>query len=229
MFRDIVKNSDCDDVIKFDLKEAVHLIKRADKSSTYEDSHTMKPNGFVFHESRCGSTLAANALIAMEPTQNRVYSESTPPIAAIKACGLQGSRCPAGTAAALFKDVIFLMGRTNDVNENHLFFKIQSIGTKYIDIFLQAFPRTPWIFIYRNPIHVMMSQLEMGASRANCVHQLRDVPKDTRQILADMGTSVRDLNPEGRCALHLVSVMEENYSLELQVIIIKNLIQNSFL
>lgn len=170
----------------------------------------MKPNGFVFHESRCGSTLAANALIAMEPSQNRVYSESSPPIQAIKACGLGGRECAEGTAVKLFKDVIFLMGRTDDVNEKNLFFKIQSIGTKYIDIFLEAFPSTPWIFVYRKPTHIMISQLAMGVKRANCVHQLRDVPKETRQMLADQGMSVRGLNPEQKCALHLVSVTVQN-------------------
>lgn len=208
MFRDLVGNSNCENPLLFDLKEAVHLIKKADKSSTYENSHTMKPKGFVFHESRCGSTLAANALIAAEPTQNRVYSESTPPITALRACGLGGRDCSDGTAAKLFKDVIYVMGRTNDENESNLFFKIQSIGTKYIDVFLEAFPKTPWIFIYRNPIHVMMSQLEMGAKRANCVHQLKDVPKETRQMLGDMGMQVHDLIPEEKCALHLVSVAQ---------------------
>ena len=40
----------------------------------------VKPSGFVFHESRVGSTLVANMLAAV-PT-NIVYSESAPPPAA---------------------------------------------------------------------------------------------------------------------------------------------------
>ncbi len=211
MFRDLVQKSSCNsEYIEYDLKEAVRLIRNADKNNSYpdSDSHTMKPKGFVFHESRCGSTLAANALAAMEPSRHRVYSESTPPILALRACGMDGGKdCPIGTAVALFRDVVYVMGRTDDINEENLFFKIQSIGTKYIDIVLKAFPATPWIFIYRDPVQVMMSQLEVGAARANCVHQLRDVPPSGMKLLQDRGLSMKSLSPEEKCALHLVSIL----------------------
>lgn len=36
------------------------------------------PRGFVYHETRCGSTLVANMLAA--PSSNRVFSESKPPV-----------------------------------------------------------------------------------------------------------------------------------------------------
>lgn len=36
------------------------------------------PRGFVYHETRCGSTLVANMLAGLEP--NRVFSESKPPV-----------------------------------------------------------------------------------------------------------------------------------------------------
>jgi hypothetical protein len=206
MFRDIVGNSHCEEPIRFDLKEAVALIKDAEDKSklSHPKSHTLEPNGFVFHESRCGSTLAANAFAAMEPSRHRVYSESTPPIVAMKACGYGGRDCPKGTVIALFQDVIYLMGRTDDLGEKHLFFKIQSIGTKYIDIVMDAFPFTPWIFIYRDPIHIMMSQLEHGAERANCVHQLRDVPDEKMKYISDRGLTMSGLSSEEKCALHLV-------------------------
>jgi len=206
MFRDLTQASYCNEhSFTLDLKDAVRFIQQANENGTHPNSHTMTPKGFVFHESRCGSTLAANALAAMEPSHHRVYSESTPPIIALRTCGLGGKECPKGTAIALFRDVVYLMGRTNDAMERDLFFKIQSIGTKYIDIVLNAFPETPWIFIYRHPIHVMMSQLQMGPNRANCVHQLADVPKQKMEMIEEKGLTMSRLSPEDKCALHLVS------------------------
>ncbi|CAN0443494.1 unnamed protein product, partial [Hapterophycus canaliculatus] len=37
----------------------------------------LPPKGFVYHETRCGSTLVANMLAALPPS--RVFSESKPP------------------------------------------------------------------------------------------------------------------------------------------------------
>lgn len=69
--------------------------------------HTMKPTGFVFHESRCGSTLVANSLAAFDPEKNRVYSESDPPITAAKLFDSNYEE----ESIQLLRDVIFLMGK----------------------------------------------------------------------------------------------------------------------
>ena len=70
-----------------------------------DDVHTMPPSGFVFHESRVGSTLVANALTAMDPEGHRVYSESDPINQALKACEGVLSTCDMEANAALFRDV----------------------------------------------------------------------------------------------------------------------------
>jgi len=214
MFRDLVKKSDCsNDGFELDLKMIV------DKARNYDDAqydtpddeknvHHMDPTGFVFHESRCGSTLVANSLAAMDPAANRVYSESAPPVSAVRVCGPDGSHCPPGRAAELLRDVIYLMGRTNDPNEQHLFFKIQSIGTKAIHVFLEAFPDVPWIFVYREPVQIMMSQLAHGVESANCVHQLRDVPQKTIDAMEEEGKDLDSLTPVEKCALHLSLLCE---------------------
>jgi hypothetical protein len=164
----------------------------------------MHPTGFVFHESRCGSTLAANSLAAMDPAKHRVYSESSPGITALKACGQHGSDCPPGRAAQLIQDVLYLMGRTNDVQERHLFLKIQSIGAKSIHVMRSAFPNVPWVFIYRDPVQVMMSQVAQGVERANCVRQMKDLDPKSIALMKESGKSLDTLEPEDKCALHLV-------------------------
>jgi len=205
MFRDLKQNSNCD-TIQLDLKTVVDLAREYDE--TNDDVHAMSPSGFVFHESRCGSTLVANALAAMDPESTRVYSESGPPVTAVNVCGIDGSSCPKGRALELLRDVIYLMGRTNDEGEEHLFFKIQSIGTKHIEVFLEAFPDTPWIFVYREPVQIMMSQLEHGAKSANCVRQLRDIPPEKIEQIHEMGKGVKTLTSVEKCALHLSLLCE---------------------
>lgn len=70
MFRDVLSQSPaCTDRIRVDLASAVALVREYDDSSSStsgrKDEDEVKPTilnlrGVVFHESRCGSTLAAN-------------------------------------------------------------------------------------------------------------------------------------------------------------------------
>mmetsp|Transcript_56818 Transcript_56818/g.169646 ORF Transcript_56818/g.169646 Transcript_56818/m.169646 type:complete len:446 (-) Transcript_56818:42-1379(-) len=219
MFRDLVgKSQDCSNgSFRMDLKEVAKLARAHDNEAMraaggrVEDAATraMEPTGFVFHESRCGSTLAANTLAAMSPDSSRVYSESPPPLKAMIACGEAGEKCAGsiGSAAALLKDAVYMMGRTNDPEERHLFFKVQSIGTRFIKVFRRAFPDTPWIFVYRDPVQVMMSHLDMPhMERANCVRPRASPPNSVRDLVRSEGMKVSSLTHEEYCAAHLATI-----------------------
>ena len=98
------------------------------------------------------------------------------------------------------------MGRTDDPKERYLFFKIQSVGTRYVRTFREAFPETPWAFVYRDPVQVMMSHLDKPhADKANCVRPRFDPPDSVSDLVAGSGRTVRDLTDEEYCAAHLVS------------------------
>lgn len=206
MFRLLVKRS-CNsrNTFTYDLRKIVEQATAMDNDPDAVGVHVMKPTGFVFHESRCGSTVVANALAAMEPAEHRVYSESGPPIDAMKSCDSHGKICPPHRAAELLRDVVYLMGRTGDPNERRLFFKIQSLGTKSIDVMTEAFPDTPWIFVYRDPVQIMMSQLKRTFKHANCVQQQRrgELSMETAKFLASIERKVEDLSLVEKCALHL--------------------------
>ena len=170
---------------------------------------TLKLSGVVFHESRCGSTLVANALAAMNPAENRVYSESAPPIAALRNfCGEDYSRCSLKQAARILSDIIYLMSRSRDPLEERVFFKIQSIGTRNIEVFQTAFPHTPWIFVYRDPVQVMMSQLANGPKYANCVRPRTGKSSLVSGLSHFKGVRIKDLSDEEYCALHLATITE---------------------
>ena len=70
----------------------------------------------VFHESRCGSALTANLLVAVDPAGHRVYSESpAPPVQALyQVCGEVYSICSRHVAAAVLQNVVYMMSRSSD-------------------------------------------------------------------------------------------------------------------
>ena len=147
----------------------------------------------------------ANSLTAMNPAANRVYSESNPLNTALKTDNPQ-----------LLRDVVYLMGRTNSVEEEHMFFKVSSIGAKRISVMRQAFPDTPWIFVYREPVQTMMSHLDPakidvsknGRIMAVCTRARRDPPQDLHDLVKQQGRRVGDLSDQEFCAAHLASLCE---------------------
>ena len=217
MFRDLVaKSIHCSrrrsQQIRMDLQS---IAEEARKYDNRDDTATrsMEPAGFAFHESRCGSTLVANSLMAMDPEANRVYSESPPPLNAAKMISEDDG--PDSSAVRLLRDVIYMMGRTNDNQEQRLFFKIQSIGTKSLPAFSKAFPQTPWIFIHRDPVQVMMSHLKTkDKTEAVCTRSRSAPPTDLVALVKarDPSAKVTRLSTEDYCAAHLASLCEAAYS-----------------
>ena len=216
MFRDLVaKSIHCsgEGKIRVDLQSIVEEA-RAHDARKDTATRSMEPAGFVFHESRCGSTLVANSLMAMEPDVNRVYSESPPPVTAAKMISTDTDGHDS-SAVRLLRDVIYMMGRTNDAREQRLFFKIQSIGTKSIPAFMKAYPKTPWIFIHRDPVQVMMSHLKIkGKTEAVCTRSRSAPPSDLVALIQshDPSAKVKRLSTEDFCAAHLASLCEAAYN-----------------
>ena len=208
MFRMLVTNSDCDDranIMKVDLAKVVHQAKEYDKAIQEGDTsvHVIPPRGAVFHESRVGSTLAANSLAAMNPDAHRVYSESAPMNAALKGCesSNQDDNCTKEAHIQLLRDVVAMMGRTNSSRESSMFFKVSSIGSKRVNLFQKAFPDVPWIFIFRDPVQTMMSHLdpskvrvENGRAAAVCTKGQRHPPVDLIELVEASGYEADDLS-----------------------------------
>ena len=226
MFRDVIHSSECgqgNPTYQYDLYQAVQAVKAYDaqlpslshnnKTHSTATVHTLELGGVVFHESRCGSTLVANLMQLHNPQENIVYSESPPPIHILRFADSTEDEpmLNANLAATMLQDVIHLMSRSKDPAKKRVFFKIQSIGSLSIPTFRQAFPETPWIFVYRNPTEVLMSHLKAG-ERANCVQtRTRAIPQrihDTvqRSSLGDVDPLSLDI-PQ-YCAAHLATLTE---------------------
>jgi hypothetical protein len=114
-----------------------------------------EPDGFVFHQSRCGSTLVARMLGAL--TGSTSLSEA-PPIDAILQLGLAAGWDEARHVAAL-RNVVGAYGRRGDRRDGPFFVKLDSWHTLALPLFRAAFPTVPWVFLYRDPTEILVSQM----------------------------------------------------------------------
>jgi len=127
----------------------------------------LKPSGFIFHMSRCGSTLVSQMLAALD--SNIVVSEASPIDTVVQAHhwrpDLDIERQSRWLAA-----MIGAFGQKRCGNESRYFIKLDCWHTLALPLFRRAFPDVPWIFLYRDPIEVMVSQLRMPGTQM--------IPKD---------------------------------------------------
>jgi hypothetical protein len=108
------------------------------------------PDGLIFHMSRCGSTLVSQMLAAS--AANTVLSEARPLDDALLAEAMGfGDGALAATVSAV--------GRRRSPGDRRLFVKAQCWHALAWPLYRRAFPATPWVFLYRDPLAVMVSQL----------------------------------------------------------------------
>lgn len=112
------------------------------------------PTGFIFHMSRCGSTLLCRMLAALD--RATVISEA-PPIDDV----IEGALCINGLApekhVAWLRSIVGALGRP--FPERDLFFvKLDAGHIRKLPLIRSAFPEVPWVFLYRDPLEVLVSQ-----------------------------------------------------------------------
>ncbi len=115
----------------------------------------LPPSGFIFHLSRCGSTLVAQMLAALP--QNIVISEA-PPIDQVLGAHRRDPRITPDERIAWFRGLVAALGQRRGGGERQLFIKFDSWHTLELPLIREAFPEVPWIFLYRDPVEVMVSQ-----------------------------------------------------------------------
>jgi len=115
---------------------------------------SLRPTGFIFHLSRCGSTLIAQMLAATP--ENLVLSEPDPVDTLLRA----QLRHPGITETQQVQWLQWLVGALawqRAPAERNLFIKFDCWHTRFLPLIQQAFPGVPWIFVYREPLEVMAS------------------------------------------------------------------------
>ncbi|MFO1414722.1 MAG: hypothetical protein U1F10_12615 [Burkholderiales bacterium] len=112
--------------------------------------------GFIFHMSRCGSTLLAQVLGAADG--NRVLSEPAPLDEALRG-GADDPRIDSATRTAWLRAVVGMLAQRGRPTERRCIVKADSWHAANIAEVLAAFPDTPWLFVVREPVEVIVSHL----------------------------------------------------------------------
>jgi hypothetical protein len=108
---------------------------------------TPAPHGLIFHMSRCGSTLLVR-MLAADPA-NTVINEDP----GIDKAALSGDPAALREAAAVL------------AGEGPLYLKLDCWAARELPLYRAAFPDTPWIFVHRDPVEVMVSHARRPGSQ----------------------------------------------------------------
>ena len=116
------------------------------------------PTAFVFHVSRCGSTLLAQVLAGFE---SHIVLSEPPPLDVLLRAHYDDpaaeERQPAWIAALLSA-----WGQRRNGSERALVVKLDAWNIFELPLLRTACPDTPWIFLYREPLEVVASHLQLA-------------------------------------------------------------------
>jgi hypothetical protein len=117
----------------------------------------LSPCGFIFHMSRCGSTLISQMLASLP--QNIVISEADP-IDTVLRSNQRDPRVTDDQRVTWLRGLIGALGRQRNPEERYLFIKFDSWSVLDLPLIRRAFPSTPWLFVYRDPVEVLVSHMQ---------------------------------------------------------------------
>ena len=120
----------------------------------------LRPTGFIFHMSRCGSTLLSQMLAALP--ENIVLSEAGP-IDDILRAHFRNPGVTEEQRVKWLQWLVAVLAWRRHPAERNVFIKFDCWHVMYLPLIQRAFPGVPWIFLYREPIEVMASaQKQLG-------------------------------------------------------------------
>jgi hypothetical protein len=124
-------------------------------SQVARDHHSIPPTGFIFHMSKCGSTLVSRMLAALP--DNLVLSEPDP---INDVLGPAWNTVDAGAKKEMTALLIAALGRPRRPAQTRYFIKFSSWNALFLPLAVGAHKALPKLFIYRDPVEVMVSVLK---------------------------------------------------------------------
>ena len=111
------------------------------------------PTAFIFHGSRCGSTLLAQMAAALPCTV--VISEAPPVDHILRARAAEQMRIE------WLRALLSALGQPRRGDERRFFVKFDAWHILNLPLVQEAFPEVPCVFLYREPAAVVASQMRM--------------------------------------------------------------------
>lgn len=161
---------------------------------------SIAPSGFIFHSSRCGSTLLANACRAL---QGAIVLSEPPAIDKLIArfiTDVDEHRTKEALYSIFLRATVAALSQRRMDDERYAFLKFSCCSISQIERISRIWPNVPWVFLYRDPIETIVSNMQ------NRPPWLQD---DDRRVLASItGTAPNEvavMTPEELCARSLGS------------------------
>lgn len=116
---------------------------------------TEGPDALIFHMSRCGSTLVSQMIAAMP---GHVVVSEPPPLDTIVQIAQLTPGVTQNQRIALLRAMAGALGRDRFGDRKHYVIKLDAWHVLALPLFRAAFPNAPWLFLFRDPVEVMVSQ-----------------------------------------------------------------------
>lgn len=117
----------------------------------------LAPDAFVFHASRCGSTLIAQMLACLD---SHVVLSEPPPLDSLLRRHYEDELAGCAQEAAVVA-MLSALGQAPSPSARHLVVKLDAWNLFELPILRRCFPDTPWVFLYRDPLEIAASHLRM--------------------------------------------------------------------
>ena len=168
---------------------------------------SVPPTGFIFHSSRCGSTLVANACRAI--SYSIVLSEANAIDKLVARFSTDaGNPVKESLYSVFLRGVVHALAQRRTGTEQHLFIKFACCSFAQLERLQRIWPNVPWLFLYRDPVETIVSNL-------------KDVPpwlvdSDRRVLASITGSSpaeIVEMRLEELCARTIGSLYSTAYNL----------------
>ena len=155
----------------------------------------LTPAGFIFHMSRCGSTLVSRLLAGLPGSL--VLSEPDP-----MHWILRGGSAPSrAVAGEWLRWALAALAQPWSGQETRVFVKFDPWSMVDLPLIREAFPDVPWVFLYRAPLEVLVSNLRRRGTHT--------VPGVYGAALLGMDQArVRHMPPEEYCGRMLQAICD---------------------
>ena len=143
----------------------------------------------------------------MDPT-TRVLVDPQPVLEAMTVCDsyLKNRRkkfrditdtsiCNREKAGTLLEDVVYMLSRTRDADEERVIIKAAPGAVEGIDIFDAKFPDVDWMFIYDDPSAAIGAQMSKNRpERSNCVKTKTDPQPQLLEVIKKTGLNIDSIS-----------------------------------
>lgn len=120
---------------------------------------SVSPTGLIFHSSRCGSTLVANACRAVS---NSIVLSEANAIDKLIARFITDADNPVKESlySVFLRGVVHALAQRRNGDERHLFIKFACCSFAQLDRIKRIWPNVPWLFLYRDPVETIVSNMQ---------------------------------------------------------------------